>query len=208
MKAEGPKGGHHMFGYFLLGTAVGFFAGYLLGINRKLNKAKGLISPEEKGRSSTAPEAEIIVFEKLKQYESDYMKYKHYEYCRIFNPASNQPKFSEPKMFFSPSELKPNASTSIFEVERAIKRYMLRRLSCTPPLDPAQEDSYQSRMDASIALQDLQELARAYAVFEALVSLEAEVGDQYEYRDEKGKAQKHLKEVEQGVKQKLSLPFD
>ena len=195
-----------MFGYFLFGTAVGFFAGYLLGANRKQHQDKGLNSPEEKGRSSTEPKAEIVVFEKLKQYEDDYKKYKHSEYCRIFTPAANQPKIPEPKMFFSPSELKPNASTSIFEVERAIKRYMLRRLSSTTNLDPAQEDSYQSRMDASIALQDLQELARSNAVFDALVFLETEAGDQPEYRDEKEKAHKHLKEVEQSIKQKLALP--
>ncbi|HPH40674.1 MAG TPA: hypothetical protein PK274_10690 [Candidatus Fermentibacter daniensis] len=195
-----------MFGCFLLGTAVGFFAGYLLGANRKQHQAKSLISIEDKGRSTTEQEAETVVFEKLKQYESDYMKYKHSEYCRIFTPAENQPKISEPKMFFSPSELKPNASTSIFVVERAIKRYMLRRLSPKPHLNPAQEDSHQSRMDASIALQDFQELARAKAVYNALVSLETEAGDQAGYRDEMRKVQKNLEEVERNIKKKLSLP--
>ncbi len=195
-----------MFGYFVLGTAVGFFAGYLLGAKRKQHQAKGLSSPVVEDRSSIGQKAETIVFEKLKRYEGDYMKYKHSEYCRIFTPAANQPKIPEPKMFFSPSELKPNASTSIFEVERAIKRYMLKRLSSTPLLDPAQEDSFLSRMDASIVLQDLQELARSNAVFDALVFLETEAGDQSEYRDEKEKAHKHLKEVEQSIKQKLALP--
>ena len=195
-----------MFGYFLLGTAVGFFAGYLLGDNKKQHQTQGLSSPVDKDKTSADPKAENIVSEKLKRYEGDYMKYKHSEYCRIFTPAADQPKISEPKMFFSPSELKPNASTSIFEVERAIKRYMLARISLKPHLDPAQEDSFQSRMDASIVLQDLQELARSNAVFDALVFLETEAGDQPEYRDEKEKAHKHLKEVEQSIKQKLALP--